>query len=404
MSKNSNAMGWTVTMAATGINLILGLLYSWSVIKASLVNDWGWTNTEASLPYTVCVALLSFMTVFGGRLQDKYGPRKIALVGGLLFGTGIILSAFAKSPFVMLITFGIISGIGMGFAYASATPAALKWFEARKKGLIAGIVVAGIGVSSLFMAPLTNSLLVNYSTERTFLILGAIAIVSLIVFALILRNPAIGYIPQAKRGKPIVSHGDDYTWREMLKMRPFYFLWFTYFLSATAGLMLIGHIVSIVNVQSGSNKGFLLVMIFAVFNTGGRILGGFLSDKIGRTSALLAVMIIQAANMFVFAFYTNIPLLILGVSVAGIAYGALFALFPSTTADFFGVKNLGVNYGLVFTSWGIAGIIGPILAGRVADLTGTYNTSYIVAGIMLVLGAVLVKSIVAPQRREAIES
>ena len=135
MSSERNVSGWVVTFAATGINLILGLLYSWSVIKASLVNDWGWTNTQASLPYTVCVAMLAFMTIFGGRLQDKYGPRVIALIGGILFGSGILASAFAKTPFTMLLTFGIISGVGMGFAYASATPAAMKWFEARKKAL-----------------------------------------------------------------------------------------------------------------------------------------------------------------------------------------------------------------------------------------------------------------------------
>jgi MFS transporter, OFA family, oxalate/formate antiporter len=401
MNNKTNWAGITVTSAATGINLILGLLYSWSVIKSSLVNDWGWTNTQASLPYTVCVALLSFMTVLGGRLQDKFGPRKIALIGGLLFGTGILLSAFAKSPGVMLVTFGLVSGLGMGFAYASATPAAIKWFEPSKKGLISGIVVAGIGVSSIYMAPLTNTLLRNYGTQSTFLILGVIALAMLITCSLIIRNPHEGFIPNSKLGKKASTHSADYTWQEMLKKRSFYLIWATYLLSATAGLMLIGHVVSIVKVQTGSDKGFFLVMILAAFNTLGRILGGFISDKIGRTNALLLVFLIQAVNMFAFSFYTTIPLLIVGISVAGVAYGALFALFPSTTADFFGIKNLGVNYGLVFTSWGIAGIIGPILAGRVADVTGNYNASYLVAGAMLLIGALLVKLIKSPTKEIA---
>ncbi|HKM93416.1 MAG TPA: OFA family MFS transporter [Prolixibacteraceae bacterium] len=401
MNKNSNTTGWVVTIAATSINLLLGFLYSWSVIKESLVGDWGWSNTEATLPYTVCVAMLSFMTVFGGRMQDKYGPRKIALLGGILFGTGLIASAYAKSPFVMLITFGLISGLGMGVAYATTTPAAIKWFEPRKKGLISGIVVAGIGISSLFMAPLTDKLLRTYSTEKTFLILGAIALVLLVSFSLILRNPGKDFKPKVKEGKPATKNGDDYTWKEMLKTRQFRILWATYLLSATAGLMLIPHIVSIVKVQANSGNGFLVVMAFSVFNTGGRVIGGFLSDKIGRTNSLLTVFALQAVNMFVFSFYTSVPLLIVGVSVAGIAYGALFALYPSTTADFFGLKNLGVNYGFMFTSWGIAGIIGPILAGKVADLTGNYTVSYIVAGSMLILGALLVKFIKAPAMRTA---
>jgi OFA family oxalate/formate antiporter-like MFS transporter len=269
-----------------------------------------------------------------------------------------------------------------------------------KKGLIAGIVVAGIGLSAIYIAPLTNYLLRTSGVQHTFLILGILALVSLVVFSLLLKNPPAGYVPQTKKDRPAVAHGHDYSWQEMIKTRPFFLLWFTYLLSATAGLMLIGHIASIAWVQAGWQGGFVLVVILAIFNTSGRILGGFLSDIMGRTSALLLVFVIQALNMFAFSVLTSIPLLIVGTAVAGLAYGALFSLFPATTADFFGIKNLGVNYGLIFTGWGIAGIVGPVLAGQVADLTGTYTASYWAAGSMLVLGALLVGFIKAPKSKE----
>ncbi|ASB49318.1 L-lactate MFS transporter [Alkalitalea saponilacus] len=396
MSTQKSSTGWIVTFAATGINLILGLLYSWSVIAAELIEKWDWTNTQAALPYTVCVALLSFMTIFGGRLQDKYGPRIIALIGGSLFGLGILLSAFATTPALMVGTFGIISGVGMGFGYASATPSAIKWFEPRKKGLIAGIVVAGIGLSSVYMAPLATRLLRLYSIESTFVILGIIAIVALVSFALILKNPPAGFVPKAKAGRPVVANAEDMPWNQMVKTPAFALLWLTYLLSATAGLMLIGHIVRIVRVQTDSTEGFYIVMVMAIFNTLGRVIGGYLSDSMGRTTALLIVFLIQAGVMFSFSFLDTIFLIGAGIAVAGLAYGALFSLYPATTADFFGLKNLGVNYGLIFTSWGVAGIIGPILAGRVVDLTGTYTWSYIVAGSMLLLGALLIKFVKAP--------
>lgn len=399
MTQKKNTAGWTVTFAALGINLILGILYSWGIIKEALVQDWGWNNTQAALPYTVCVALLAFVSIFGGRLQDKYGPRIIALIGGILFGTGLLLSALAKNPIVMVLTFGVISGLGMGFGYAAATPCAIKWFEPRKKGLIAGIVVAGIGISAIYIAPLTNHLIGNFSIKYTFTFLGILSLIAMTVFSLILRNPPAGYVPAAKKNRPVVAHGDDYTWKEMIKTRSFILLWLTYLLSATAGLMLIGHIASIARAQAGWHAGFVLVVILAVFNTSGRIGGGFLSDKVGRSNAMLIVFLIQAANMFAFSFLHSIPLLIAGTAVAGMAYGALFSLFPANAADFFGIKNLGVNYGLIFTGWGIAGIIGPILAGRVADLTGNYNASYVVAGIMLLMGAFLVKRLKAPVKR-----
>lgn len=399
MNTQNNRSGWIVTFAALGINLILGILYSWSVLKKALVAEWGWTNTEASLPYTVCIAVLAFFTIFGGRLQDKYGPRIIALIGGLLFGAGLVGSAYATSPTMMVLTFGVISGLGMGFGYAAATPCAIKWFDPRKKGLISGIVVSGIGLSAVYIAPLTNALLKSSGIQFTYLTLGIISLVGLTIFSLLLKNPPAGYVPTDTSNKPAAKKSTDFTWQAMIKTRPFILLWLTYLMSATAGLMLIGHIASIAMVQANWQAGFILVVILAIFNATGRITGGVLSDKVGRTNAMLIAFGLQAINMFAFAFFTSIPLLILGTMIAGLAYGSIFSLFPSITADFFGIKNLGVNYGIIFTGWGVAGIIGPIIGGRVVDLTGSYNGSYIVAGIMLIIGVLLVKLIKAPAQK-----
>lgn len=399
MNTQNNRSGWIVTFAALGINLILGILYSWSVLKKALVAEWGWTNTEASLPYTVCIAVLAFFTIFGGRLQDKYGPRIIALIGGLLFGAGLVGSAYATSPTMMVLTFGVISGLGMGFGYAAATPCAIKWFDPRKKGLISGIVVSGIGLSAVYIAPLTNALLKSSGIQFTYLTLGIISLVGLTIFSLLLKNPPAGYVPADTSNKPSAKKSTDFTWQAMIKTRPFILLWLTYLMSATAGLMLIGHIASIAMVQANWQASFILVVILAIFNATGRITGGVLSDKVGRTNAMLIAFGLQAINMFAFAFFTSIPLLILGTMIAGLAYGSIFSLFPSITADFFGIKNLGVNYGIIFTGWGVAGIIGPIIGGRVVDLTGSYNGSYIVAGIMLIIGVLLVKLIKAPAQK-----
>lgn len=396
MNTQRNNAGWLVTFAALGINLILGILYSWSILKKAMVADWNWTNTEASLPYTVCIAVLAFVTIFGGRLQDKYGPRIIALIGGILFGAGLIGSTYAQNPTVMVLTFGVLSGLGMGFGYAAATPCAIKWFDPRKKGLITGIVVSGIGLSAVYIAPLTNYLLKSSNIQQTFLFLGILSIVAMTVFSLILRNPPVGYVPAASGNKPAAKHV-DYRWQDMIKTRPFILLWLTYLMSATAGLMLIGHIASIAMVQANWQAGFILVVVLAIFNATGRITGGFVSDKIGRKNAMYLAFGLQAVNMFLFVLFNSIPLLVLGTAIAGLAYGAIFSLFPAITADYFGIKNLGVNYGIIFTGWGVAGVIGPIIGGRVADLTGTYSVSYIVAGVMLVIGVLLAKMIKAPQ-------
>ena len=387
-----------MTGAALGINLLLGFLYAWSVFKKALVAEWGWDDVTASLPFTVSAATFAFIMIFAGRAQDKFGPRVIALLGGIMFGTGLIASGLTQNPVVMVITFGVIGGIGIGLGYSATTPCALKWFHPSKKGVISGIVVSGVGLAPVYIAPVTAYLIGKYGIQQTFFIFGIFALAAIVLFSLILRNPSADYIPDAPSVVKKMSNSstNNLTWTEILKTKQFYLLWLIYLLSATAGLMLIAHMASIAGTQAAWQAGFILVVILSAFNALGRIVIGFLSDKIGRNAALVTVFLIQAVNMFVFSSYTSIPLLIIGASVAGLAYGSLFSLMPSITADFFGVKNLGVNYGLVFSGWGIAAVIGPILGGMVVVKTGAYTLSYISAGVLLLIGTLLVKLIKTP--------
>jgi OFA family oxalate/formate antiporter-like MFS transporter len=192
----SAARGWTVTFAALGINLVLGLLYAWGdVAKALQADPWGWTSTQASLPFTFATVSFAIMMVFAGRLQDRVGPRPTVMLGGLMLGLGLIASSFTSSPAMMLLTYGVIGGIGIGLGYSATTPPAIKWFPPARKGLIAGIVVSGVGLASVYVAPLTQYLLKSGGVQQTLLCLGIGTIVGVCVLALLLRNPPAGYIP-----------------------------------------------------------------------------------------------------------------------------------------------------------------------------------------------------------------
>jgi len=395
MSKTQKSTGWLIAMAALCINLILGMLYSWSVIKKELVGEWGWSNTEASIPYIVSVASFAITMIFAGRAQDKFGPRPVAILGGILLGGGLIASSLAHSLPLMILTFGVIGGMGIGFGYSAVTPCAIKWFDSKKKGLISGIVVSGVGLSPVYLAPITNSLLKTNSIEQTFLYLGLFSLIGILFFAMFMKNPPAGFIPQTNSKTP-TAKVNDFTWQEMVRTKPFWLLFVAFLMGGTAGLMLIGHIASIAKVQASWEGGFMLVVVLAVFNAIGRVSGGVLSDKIGRTTSMLIFFLVQAINMFLFSFYESVPVLIIGTALAGWAYGALFALFPAATGDFFGMKNFGVNYGLIFCGWGVGGIIGPLLGGFVADATGTYSISYVVSACMLLVGAAIVKFTKAP--------
>ena len=401
MNKSTNNRGWIITFAALGINLIMGALYSWGVIKKALVNDWGWTNTDAALPFTVSAAVFAFTMIFAGRAQDKYGPRMITILGGIMLGAGLIASGFATTLTTMVLTFGVVGSIGIGLGYSAATPCAMKWFESSKKGMIAGIVVSGVGLSPVYMTPITAGLLNAYGIQTTFITLGIFAIAVVILLSAFLKNPPEVKAPQPTTGSTIPEpKGNDFTWGEITRTPQFYLLWIIYLLASTAGLMLIAHLPSIAVAQANwTTAGFMLVVILSIFNAIGRLGAGALSDKVGRTRAMIIVFMLQAINMFLFMFYTSIPTLVLGSAVAGLAYGAVFSLFPTTTADFFGMKNLGVNYGLIFTGWGTAGVVGPMLGGMVADQTGSYSNGYLVAGVFLVASTVLVSILKAPQAR-----
>jgi MFS transporter, OFA family, oxalate/formate antiporter len=399
--------GWTVVLAAVSINLILGVLYAWSVMGKALVLQWHWSRADASMPFTISAAAFALMMIFAGRWQDKIGPRYVAMLGGIILGLGLIASSFATTPVMMLVTFGLIGGLGIGLGYSATTPPSIKWFPPAKKGLITGIVVSGVGLAAVYIAPLTQYLLGVGSIPKTFLILGVGTIVLVSLLSQLLANPPAGYTPvtagvpgTAAAKAPAARPNLD--WHEMLRTGQFYQLWLMFVLAASAGLMIISQVALIAKDQAHIDAwGFAPVAILAIFNTSGRVVSGFLSDRIGRANTMILAFLLQALNMFAFSFYTTPGLLIFGAAFTGLCYGTVFTLFPATTADFYGVRNLGVNYGLVFTGFGVAGVVGPMLGAKIHDAFGSYRNAFIISAIMLLLGVVLAFFLKSPKTEAA---
>jgi len=398
----SNLRGWTVTLAGLGINLVLGTLYAWGVMGKALVVQWKWSKADAGLPFAVSTAAFAVMMIFAGRAQDKLGPRRVALVGGVLFGLGLAASSFAKTPLTMALTFGVLGGIGLGLGYSATTPSAIKWFPPARKGLITGLVVAGVGLAAVYVGPLTQLLLATTSIEKTFLILGIGATVIICLLSLLLNNPPADFKPTSTvptaGAKPVAMARREYDWADMLKTPQFYLLWFIYVLAAAAGLMLISNVAIIAKEQAAWEAGFYAVMTLAAFNTLGRVVSGFVSDRIGRTQTMVFAFVLQAINMFIFAHYNSPLLMIFGTAFTGLCYGTIFTLMPAATADFYGVKNLGVNYGFVFTGFGIAGVLGSRYGGMIRDLFGSYSIAYKICAAMLLVAAALAFSTRAPAK------
>ena len=405
--------GWSVTMAGLGINLALGILYTWSMFKASIKESieaadgrFNWALASLNDPYAVCCLVFAFTMIIGGRLQDKFSPRFTAVIGGILTGLGLMLISQSYSLWVWIMGFGVLTGAGLGFGYASATPPAIKWFPASRTGLIAGLVVSGFGLASVYIAPLSNYLINGWGLSASMMIFGGAFLVVVCVLAQLLVNPPAGYSPAQAAPAPGAENkppakSEDFTPSEMLRTRSFYMLWFVYFVGAGAGLMIIGNVAGMAK-QALGQSAWMVVALMAVGNAGGRIVAGVLSDKIGRTQTLALMLTFQAIIMFSLTMMSpdQAFILLLAATLIGFNYGTNLSLFPSAAKDYFGLKNFGANYGLLFSAWGVGGFVLPRLSQTMVAYSGSFNGAYIMAGVLLVLGAGLTTVIEKPAWQE----
>ena len=391
--------GWRVTFAGMGINLALGILYTWSVISKHIPAEWGWNEDDKSLPYMFACLIFSLVMVPAGRMQDKIGPRVVAGIGGVLVGIGFILASMTTSLWGFVLGFGVLAGAGIGFGYASATPPAVKWFSAAKTGLIAGIVVSGFGLASVYAAPATTWLIENFGFQKTMLTWGIAFLIAVVSLAQLLKPPPKDYVPVGSSPvQPLVAGAkkEEFLPKELFGTVQFYLIWFMYACGAGAGLMIIAKLATIAKIQANISLGFILVAVLAIGNGGGRILAGMLSDKIGRKATILICFVSQAILILLLSRATegsvlaSIPVLAVISMFIGANYGANLSLFPSITKDFYGIKNFGVNYGLVFTAWGVGGFLLAKLAGAMYVKYQTFNIAYYGASALLIIAAVTV--------------
>ena len=402
MKKMNKAIG--ILAAAFFVNMCIGIIYAWSVFKQSLVEQ-GWSNTDASMPYTVATLSLACALFIAGHLQDKFGPRKVLLLGTTLCGSGLIISGFVTTPFALSLSFGVMTGAGIGIAYSCLSAAVMKWFHTSRKGFVNGLVVSGYGLAAVYLAPLTSLFIENYGIQTTFLILGSGLLMITTTLGSFITNPPKDY--QAAPPAGYVNTAQCKTvcmgWREMLQTHQFYFLWIMFTFASAAGLMIIGNMTSIAIEQASLKESAFLLVLISVFNSAGRLGGGILCDKIGAIKTLMLAITLQGVNMLMFAHYDHSFSLSVGAIVVGGAYGALLSIFPFVTAEYYGLKNYGGNFGILFSAWGMSGIVGPVLGAMVVDATGNYELVYLISTLALVgcfIMAMFTKPVTVPETQK----
>lgn len=377
---------WRVVVGGVFMNLALGSLYAWSVFVLPLEREFDWKRAQTSWVYTIAIVTFALTFILAGRIQDKRGPRICAVLGAVLVSAGFFLTSMTNSLVFLYIVFGVVVGAGNGFGYATPIPVASKWFP-DKRGLVVGIMVGAYGAGSAVTGPVATSLIQSIGWRPTFQVLAGAFFVMGMIGVWLLTNPPQGYRPAGWAPSAAVSSRRDFSTAEMLRTPQFYLLWVAYCLGTTAGQMAISQLVPFARSAGfAAALAAYAVTVGAVGNAGGRIFSGWLSDSLGRLTTLRIMVLASAVAMpLLFVFRQELMLFYVLVAAVYWCYGTQLSVFATTSADFYGTRNLGLNYGLLFTAWGTAGILGPMIAGRVYDGFGDYRYAFYTAGALAVV-------------------
>jgi len=423
MKTNDVRNRWLVVTGAILIQLALGALYAWSVFTRLLTDPEGlyrFTATQTAWIFSAGLATFALVMVLAGRWQARTSPRLMSSLGGLLLGLGFALGGLFGSTFwAQFLFIGILAGAGIGLAYVVPIAVGVKWFPDRK-GMITGLAVAGFGFGATIWVKLAGSWfggLLNTTevfglpgVQSVFLIYGIVFATLVLLGSVVMVDPPEGYSPAgwdpAEAAAVARGNGAAFTPGRMLRTPQFYAIWLVFAASAIAGLMVI-YCIQLFGIDALEYRGVPNAVVitgtamawYAIFNGLGRILWGMISDRIGRKNAIIAMSALQGVIMLaMYHGFINFGLaagLIVGASLIGFNYGGIFALFPAITADYFGDKQVGRNYGWVFTAYGVAGLLGPLLAGVFKDSSAAgsspvvWMTPFLIAGIACLFAALI---------------
>jgi MFS transporter, OFA family, oxalate/formate antiporter len=392
---------WPIVVGGFLLNMSLGTFYAVSAFLLPIEKEFGWSRAQTSLATTLGFVMISIWFVVGGYLQDRKGPRLVAAIGTVLFSLGFLLASEIHSLTMFYLAIGLCVGAGNGFAYVVPMAVGSKWFP-DKRGLIVGLMVGGYGAGSGVFGPLASKAIEIIGWRDTFRAFSAIFFFMMFLATCLVKNPPEGYKPAGwspRSNNRVSAPAADVRTSRMISMPKFWALWVAYCLGTTAGVMVISELVPFVRASGhGPAVAAFAIVIGAVGNTAGRILSGWVSDHIGRLKTLCIVLLISAVAMpLLFLSRQHAVALYLALGVVYYCYGTQLSVYASTSADFYGTRYLGLNYGILILAWGIAGIIGPVIAGYIYVARGEYRWAFFIAGAVSLV-AFLVLFIAKPQR------
>ncbi|HZR20178.1 MAG TPA: OFA family MFS transporter [Verrucomicrobiae bacterium] len=381
---------WKVAAAGVVMQLALGAIYAWSLFVSPLSKAHPtWTRTDITLTFSIALVALGFGAILGGSLLEKFGPRWVGTLSGLLYGAGFIGAGLLPTLWGLYLTYGLTSGLGMGLGYIVPLATLIKWFP-DKRGLITGLAVAGFGGGAVLTTLAAPGLIKALGIYPTFIVFGAVYLLLVVGAAQFYRVAPASFAPPA--WKPSASQAGqraahEFTLPEALRTWQWYLLWAILFLNVTAGVMVISQAAPMAQETTGvsSQLATSIVIFISIANGIGRLFWAWLSDAITRRHVFTIMFLLQATLFFVISGARDFSLLAALLILVALCYGGGFGTMPAFVADYFGPKHAGKVYGLMLSAWSAGGVLGPILIAQVKDRTNTYRAalSMIAAGMLV---------------------
>ena len=355
-------------LATIAIQLCLGVAYIWSVFQTGIANSlFGGNNANASLTYSLLLAVLTVGSVIGGKLIAKISIRFVVMIGGFILSLGFFLASFTtpETSWLLWVSYGVLGGLGMGFSYSTTIACVQKWYP-DKKGLVTGLTVAALGLGGVVFTPLVEKMILRFGGQgqgelMTFRVIALIFLVVCTVGSLFLSMPQ----EEKQAGQSAISN--DLTTSQMLKKPAFYLTTLAMMLACMSGLMLIGFAKPIAAAKGMVETATIGVLLISVFNACGRFVWGLVSDKIGRIPTLVILMTGTAVASLLVSFAESYWIFV-SIGCVGFLYGGLLSTFPPLTAELFGAKHVATNYGMVLLGFGVAAVSSSYIAGYFKDL------------------------------------
>ncbi len=370
-----------------------GTQYSFGVFFKPVLNEFGWTRAETSGAYSLSIVLLGFFGIIAGRLSDKYGPRLVVTGCGLLLGLGYILMSQLSAIWQIYLFYGVLASIGVAGSWVPLLSTIARWFV-RRRGLASGIVAAGIGIGTIILPLLANKLISVYNWRTSFIIIGIISLVVYVVIAQFLRrDPAqmglLAYGAQQENTENASREVSGFSLKEAIHTRQFWIISVTFFFFAFCLQTVMVHIVPYAtDAGISADSAAILLSIIGFVSIGSKLGLGGAGDRIGNKRVILTVFILLLAAFFLLQSTSKAWTLTLFAVVFGLGYGGLAAVQSPTVAEFFELKEHGAIFGLVMFITHIGGAIGPLAAGRIFDITGSYYWAFMLCALLSLISII----------------